>query len=226
MKRILVWLLKVFLSVVVLSVLWVVAYRFIPVRLTPLMIKRAYEYRNENDFHTTQKWVPLEEISPEMWRAVIASEDNRFMDHNGFDVEELKKMYKEYLEDGKDLRGCSTISQQTAKNCFTFCSDTWFRKGIEAYYTFLIEKIWDKRRIMEVYLNVAEMGKGIYGVQAASEHYYHVSAKNLSRQEAIRLAVILPAPLKRNPLRNTDYMQSRIKALTTLETKLAYPEWP
>ena len=225
MKRLFLLILKLALACIALSILWVFAYRYIPVRLTPLMIKRAYEYKDDSEFHTTQKWVPLEKISPEMWRAVIASEDNRFMDHNGFDIEELKKMYKAHLEDGKDLRGCSTISQQTAKNCFTFCSDTWFRKGVEAYYTFLIEKIWGKRRIMEVYLNIAEMGKGIYGVQAASEHYYHVSALNLKRQEAIRLAVILPSPLKRNPLRNTEYMQGRIKALTDLETKLKYPEW-
>ena len=121
------------------------------------------------------------------------------MVHGGFDFEELRKMRREHQSKGKKIRGCSTISQQVAKNCFTFGSRTWLRKGLEAYYTFLIEKLWGKRRIMEVYLNVAEMGRGIYGIEAASLEYYGCHASKLNMRQAVCIACILPNPLVRNP---------------------------
>lgn len=132
-------------------------------------------------------------------RAVIASEDGRFLEHHGFDFREMRKMLEEHLEKGKRIRGCSTISQQTAKNCFTFCSDTWFRKGVEAYYTVLIEYIWGKERIMEVYLNIAETGDGLFGAGAAARRYYGKDASQLTRRQAAAIACVLPDPLHRTP---------------------------
>ena len=154
---------KLPLLLLLLSLLWVTVLKVVPVYWTPLMTKRAMQYKPEEKIKTVRTWVPLERISPEMIKAVIASEDNRFAQHNGFDTTEIRKMFHQHAKHGKALRGCSTISQQTAKNVFTTCADTGWRKIVEAYYTFLIEKIWGKRRIMEVYLNVAEPGKGLYG---------------------------------------------------------------
>ena len=150
------------LGFVALSLLWVALYRVVPVTWTPLMLKRSIENVDSKGFENRRVWVDIDDVAPVVVRAVIASEDGRFMVHGGFDFEELRKMRREHQSKGKKIRGCSTISQQVAKNCFTFGSRTWLRKGLEAYYTFLIEKLWGKRRIMEVYLNVAEMGRGIY----------------------------------------------------------------
>ena len=144
----------------------------------------AIVYRKVEDYHTRQKWVPIERMSPALIQAVIASEDNLFCEHKGFDWQEMKKMYAQHQEKGKKIRGCSTISQQVAKNVFTFGSRTWVRKAAEVYWTFLIEKIWGKQRIMEVYLNVAETGKGLYGVEAASIHYYGLTAKEIGKRRA------------------------------------------
>ena len=165
------------------------------------MLKRTVEYRNDPKFHTQKKWVPIENISSNMSRAAVLGEDGNFYSHSGFEWHEIKNMLQEHVEDGKKIRGCSTISQQTAKNVFTFCSHTWLRKASEAWWTVLIELIWGKERIMEVYLNVAEMGKGIYGVEAASEHYYRHSAAKMNRSEASALVCCLPNPLKRTPAR-------------------------
>ena len=141
-------------------------------------------------------WVPIEEISPNLQKAVIASEDGNFLTHNGFDFKcHCKKLF-ENNEKGKKLKGGSTISQQTAKNVFLWQGRSYLRKGLEAYFTVLIELIWGKERIMEVYLNSIEMGDGVYGAQAASKHWYHKDAKNLSRIEAAGIAAILPNPRK------------------------------
>jgi monofunctional biosynthetic peptidoglycan transglycosylase len=134
-----------------------------------------------------------------MVRAVIASEDARFMEHWGFDVKELAKMKAEYEKNGKKIRGCSTISQQVAKNCFTFCSRTWARKAIEAYYTVLIETFWGKERILEVYLNVAETGRGIFGVESACQRFFGCPASEVGLDDAAALACVLPKPLTRTP---------------------------
>lgn len=153
------------------------------------------------------EWVSIDAISPQMVLAVVAAEDGKFMEHNGFDWESIKKARK-YNQRGRKLRGASTISQQTAKNVFLWPKRSWIRKGLEAYFTLLIETFWTKERIMEVYLNVAEMGKGIYGVEAAAKEYYHKSAAKLTRYEAAMIATTLPAPAKRNPAKPSSYMVS------------------
>ena len=183
----------------IMSVSWVLLYRVIPVKWTPLMLKRTIENLDKKNYHNNQSWVNLEDIAPVMVRAVIASEDGRFMEHWGFDLKELKKMNKEHKAKGTKIRGCSTISQQVAKNCFTFCGRTWWRKVFEAYYTILIELLWSKERIMEVYLNVAETGKGLFGVEAASRKYFDRGASKLNIHQAVSIACVLPNPYVRNP---------------------------
>ena len=194
---------------VVASVLLVTLLKWVPVTNTPLMLLRGIQNVGNKGITVKYKWTPLNEISDEMIKAAIASEDQKFLFHNGFDFEEIAKMKEEHMFDGSPIRGCSTISQQTAKNCFTFCSHTWIRKGIEAYYTVLIEKIWGKRRIMEVYLNVAEMGPGIYGAEAAARRYYHIHASDLTMADATSLACCLPNPLHRNPDWVNRYLEAR-----------------
>lgn len=207
---------------VVASILLVTAFRWVPVRFTPLMLKRAVQNRA---VPTRQNWVKLEQVSPDLIQAVIAGEDNRFGEHKGFDWKEMEKMLSEHKEKGREIRGCSTISQQTAKNVFTFGSRTWARKAVEAYWTFLIEKIWGKRRIMEVYLNVAETGPGLYGMEAAARYYYGVHADHLDRKQACALAACLPAPLERTPERPTPFLRKRQAQIYSLIPTLTYPEW-
>ncbi len=216
---------KIPLALILFSLAWVFALKYIPVVGTPLMLRRTVEFSEDKNFKTRYKWVPLEKMSPSMMKAVMASEDNLFPKHNGFAFDEVKKVYEAHILEGKKLRGCSTISQQTAKNVFTSGKATWLRKGVEAYYTFLIEKIWGKRRIMEVYLNVAEMGEGIYGIEAAARHYWNKSAAKLTVKECALLAACLPDPLDRNPTRVTRYLDKRSKAIMSLSRKLSYPDW-
>lgn len=191
------------------SFLLVLILKWAPVTVTPLMLKRSIHNIGNSEFRVKYQWVSLDDISEDMIKAAIAAEDNKFLWHNGFDFEEMERMKKQHMFDGSPIRGCSTISQQTAKNCFTFCSKTWLRKGIEAYYTVLIEKIWGKRRIMEVYLNVAEMGPGIFGVEAASRRYYHIHAFDLTMADASSLVCCLPNPLHRDPEWANRYLGSR-----------------
>ena len=210
---------------VVASLVWVTLLKWVPVRVTPLMVRRSVEYARADGFRTRQRWKPLEEISPEMMKAVIACEDNRFGTHNGFEWEVVRKVWKEHSERGKRLRGCSTISQQTAKNVFTWGSSTWARKVFEAYWTFLIERIWGKERILEVYLNVAEMGRGIYGVEAAAREYYGCHAAALSRSQAVAIAVCLPNPLRYSPIAPSPYLTKRQSQIRALIPKVRYPDW-
>ena len=184
---------------VVTSVLLVTLLKWVPVTITPLMVRRSIESIGKPHHTFQRKWVPLESISDNMIRAVIAAEDQKFLCHDGFDFEELGRMKQEHISDGSPLRGCSTISQQTAKNCFTFCTSSWLRKGIEAYYTVLIECIWGKDRIMEAHPNVAEFGRQIYGIEAAAQHYYSIRAEDLTLADATSLACCLPNPLHRDP---------------------------
>ena len=216
---------KLPLVLIALSVLWVVTLKYIPVYYTPLMFKRAYQFRKDDNFRTRHTWVPIEEISSNMMKAAIASEDNRFETHNGFDTTEIRKMLQEHHKSGKEIRGCSTISQQTAKNVFTFCADNWWRKVFEAYYTVLIEKIWGKERIMEVYLNVIEMGKGIYGTEAAAQYYFGVPASKLNLAQASRITACFPHPLTRRPDDYTGYLSRRGAQIVSLTYKIAYPDW-
>lgn len=206
-----------------LSVLWVFIYREGPVTWTPLMLKRTVQNIGERGYENARTWVDLDDISPVMVRAVVAAEDGRFMEHHGFDFKEMKKMQEEHETKGKKIRGCSTISQQVAKNCFTFCGRTWWRKGFEAYYTVLIEILWSKERIMEVYLNVAEMGKGVFGVEAAAQKSFGRSAAKLNTRQAVSIACVLPNPLQRDP--ETVSQKNRTKYNITYKRteQTAYP---
>ena len=206
-----------------LSTSWVLLYKWVPVKWTPLMIKRTVQNIGEKDYKNTRTWVDLENISPVMVRAVMASEDGRFMEHWGFDLKELIKMKKEHKSKGKKIRGCSTISQQVAKNCFTFCGHSWWRKGFEAYYTVLIELFWSKERIMEVYLNIAETGKGIFGVEAAAQKYFGRSAAKLNTHQAVSIACVLPNPLKRNPKTVSQKNKSKYNITYKRTEQTAYP---
>lgn len=198
-------LLVIFLS----SVFVTVMYRFIPVYFTPLMAIRFVDGMSDektNRFERT--WTPIENISPNMVNAVVASEDNRFLEHYGFDFKAIS-MARKMNKKGKKIYGASTISQQTAKNVFLWPSRTWFRKGLECYFTVLIELFWSKERIMEVYLNVAETGNGLYGAEAAARRYYKKSASELTKKEAAMIAACLPAPRRYNPSNPSSYLRSR-----------------
>lgn len=214
-RKILKWLLILFFGS---SVLAVAIYRFVPVYVTPLMIIRAInpqgtETQQQRERHWEHQWVPLDEMSEWMPRAVIASEDNRFYQHNGFDTIEIQKAIDESRA-GKRKRGASTISQQTAKNVFLWPGRSWIRKGLEAYFTVLIEFMWPKERILEVYLNSIEMGAGIYGVEAAAEHYFDCTADRLSKRQCALIAVSLPAPLKRDPAHPSAYLNRRVATIS------------
>lgn len=194
---------------VMTSIVLITILKWVPVTMTPLMVKRYIENIGQPHRSFQRVWVPLEDVSSNMVLAVIAAEDQKFRYHHGFDFEELRKMKQEHINNGSPIRGCSTISQQTAKNCFTFCSNTWLRKGIEAYYTVLIEWIWGKDRIMEVYLNVAEFGGSLYGVEAAAMHYYSIHARDLTLADVSSLVCCLPDPLHRDPDWVNRYLASR-----------------
>ena len=196
-----------------MSTSWVLLYKWVPVKWTPLMLKRSVQNIGEKGYRNTSTWVDIDDIASVMVRAVIASEDGRFMEHMGFDLKELAKMRREHKTMGKKIRGCSTISQQVAKNCFTFCGHSWWRKGFETYYTILIELFWSKERIMEVYLNIAETGKGLFGVEAAAQKYFGLSAARLSTHQAVCIACVLPNPLVRSP--KTVPQKNRSKYNTT-----------
>jgi monofunctional biosynthetic peptidoglycan transglycosylase len=185
-------------------VLWVLLYRFVPPPLTVLMVERAIEGRGLD-----HRWVPIRRIAPAMTRAVVASEDSRFCVHHGFDLKAINAALRHNEARPGRIRGGSTISQQTAKNVFLWPRRSWVRKGAEAWFTVLIEALWGKRRIMEVYLNTVEMGPGIYGVEAASRRYFGVPAEDLSTAEAGRLAAILPDPLKWKAARPGPYVLRR-----------------
>ena len=192
-----------------MSIVLVVVFKWVPVPITPLMVIRNFE-KSSKDKSSGWKhdWVAIDDISKNMQLAVICSEDQNFLNHHGFDFEAIQKAM-ENNQKGRRIKGASTISQQTAKNVFLWPNRSWVRKGFEAYFTFLIELIWSKERIIEVYLNSIEMGNGIYGVEAASQHWFKKSASRLSRQEAAAIAAILPNPrvYRANPA--TNYIQSR-----------------
>lgn len=192
-----------------ISIVWVVAYKFFPVSVTITMLANSVvNVGSENPVFFSKDWVSLDEMSPLLAKAVIASEDQKFNDHHGFDFESIKKAYADN-KNGKKIKGGSTISQQTAKNTFLWQGRSYLRKGLEAYFTVLIELIWGKKRIMEVYLNIAEVGNGIYGVEAASQKYFGKSAKNVNKQEAAAIAAVLPSPKKYSVTKPGPYVRKR-----------------
>lgn len=203
------WILQGVLFFFVSSLGLVLVYRFIPVPLTPLMVLRSIESLGEDKFVGIHKdWVSLEEISPSIQRAVLKAEDYRFFEHSGFDYEAIQKAMK-FNQTHKRKKGASTISQQTAKNVFLWPSRDWVRKGFEAYFTVLIECVWPKERILEVYLNVIELGSGVYGVEAASQKFFKKSAKNLSPSQASLIAAVLPNPRRFRIDRPSIYVMAR-----------------
>lgn len=209
MRRIFKFIWRLVLGLILFSVFMVFLYKWVPVPATPLMVIRAYEQNHKGDAITWKHdWVPLQAISKNLQLAVICSEDQSFLIHNGFDIKAIEKAI-ENNKKGKRLKGGSTISQQTAKNVFLWPERSWLRKGFETYFTFLIEQVWGKERIMEVYLNSIEMGNGIYGVEAASQYWYKKSATKLSTYEAASIAAILPNPRKYRANPASNYIQNR-----------------
>lgn len=203
------------------SVLAVVMYRYVPVYVTPLMVIRAVEQKQaDKPIKLKHKWLSLDKISHNMVQAVVASEDNLFMEHNGFDFDQIEKAIKE-AKSGKRNRGASTISQQTAKNVFLWNGGGWFRKGLEAYFTVLIELLWSKERIMEIYLNSIEMGYGIYGVEAVAKEHFNKKAVKLTKREAALIAATLPNPLRYNSANPSAYMRKRQRQIVSLMDKIA-----
>lgn len=203
MVRFLRILLKATLGFVLLSVLWVLVYRFVPVPFTATMAGDLFAGHG-----VTKDWTPLSRIDPDMTRAAIAGEDARFCLHNGFDFRAIAGAAVSNAK-GRRLRGGSTISQQTAKNAFLFQGGGYVRKAFEAYFTVLIEALWSKRRIMEVYLNIAETGIGTYGANAGAMRYFGHDASRLSPTEAARIAAVLPLPKKRAAIAPTGFTRRR-----------------
>jgi monofunctional biosynthetic peptidoglycan transglycosylase len=196
----------VFIVFISLSIFSVILFRFLPPPVTPLMIIRYISNDvKDGERQIEKKWVGIENISPNMILAAVAAEDNKFSDHFGFDWEAIQKA-KEINKYSYIKHGASTITQQTAKNLFLIPSRTYLRKGFEVYFTFLLEVFWSKKRIMEVYLNIVELGNGIYGIEAASQKYFHKPALKLTRNESALMVAALPNPRKRNPARPNGYM--------------------
>ena len=209
LKRITSLLSKVLIWFLMVSVLWVLVYRFINPPFTLLMITRNIERKaNGKAFKTDKKWVNFEDISNNMKRAAVSAEDQLFLKHMGFDMKAIEKAYEGNVK-GKKIKGGSTISQQTAKNVFLWPGRSWVRKGFEAYFTLLIEVLWPKERILEVYLNVIEMGDGIYGAEAAAQEYFGKSCHSLSKAQAALIAACFPNPRRWKPNNPTRYIKHR-----------------
>ncbi|MBQ7551092.1 MAG: monofunctional biosynthetic peptidoglycan transglycosylase [Bacteroidales bacterium] len=213
--KVLKWVGKLILILFIISILLPVAYRWVNPPVTPLMLIRKVS----NGAKIEHEWKDLENISSHMVRCAVAAEDNNFLGHSGFDYGAIEKAIEERKAGGRH-RGASTISQQTAKNVFLWPKSSWVRKGCEVYFTFLIEHIWGKERIMEVYLNVIEMGDGIYGAEAAAQHYFHCSAAQLSKHQAALITACYPNPLKFNPGNPGNYVQRRAKKIAAMSNKV------
>ncbi len=201
-------MLGIIIAFFVFTILWAAAYRFVRPPFTPLMLLRYVQDENPNK--TIKKnWISIEHVSENAVLAIIAAEDQIFFTHWGFDFNQINKSILEYEQRGA-FRGASTISQQTAKNVFLLPVRSWLRKGFESYFTVLIEVLWGKKRILEVYINVVELGRGIYGVEAASNHYFGKSASKLNQREAAYLASLLPNPRAYTRKEHSDYRNKRI----------------
>lgn len=208
----------------IISIISVIIFRFIPIPITPTMIYLLGEqaFDSERKLVLKKDWESLSNISPNMKLAVIASEDQLFYEHYGFDFAAIKKAIRNN-EKGRRLKGGSTISQQTAKNAFLLPHRNYLRKGLEAYFTMLIELLWSKDRIIEVYLNVIEFGNGIYGVEAASQYYFKKSASKLTKDEASLLAAVLPNPIRYKVDKPSSYILRRKNWIKRQISKLGIP---
>jgi monofunctional glycosyltransferase len=224
--RLLKWLLVVLLAWVLITVMPVLLLRWLRPLTSAFMLEAEAEAwaAQDHGYRTDFKWVSLEQISPHAAIAVIASEDQLFPFHAGFDFDSIREAVRE-SERGRRLRGASTISQQVAKNLFLWPGHSFVRKGLEAYFTVLIEGLWPKERILEMYLNVAQFGNGIYGVQAAGERFWHKPARRLSSEEAALLAAVLPNPLRLRADRPSRYVLSRRDWILDQMRMLGGPEY-
>ena len=211
-KKVVLWIVVAFFASTILSV---VALRWLPVYATPLMfIRWAQQIKAGEETKWYHHWVPLEEISPSLSLAVIASEDANFLEHHGFDFKAIEHAAMRNMKHPeKQKMGASTISQQTAKNVFLWPGRSWTRKGLEVYFTTLIEVMWSKERIMEVYLNSIEMGDGIYGADAVAEQHFNTTAKELTREQCALIAATLPNPRRFNSANPSKYMKKRQKRI-------------
>ena len=209
-----------------LSVLVVVILRFVPPLTSAFMIERRLEalIEGQQDFTLRYRWTPLAQVSTNLPIALVAAEDQKFPNHHGFDVDAIQSALAD-AEDGARLRGASTISQQVAKNLFLWNGRSFVRKGLEAYFTALIELLWPKQRIIEVYLNIAEFGDGIYGVHAASERYFHSSPAQLNPHQCALLAAVLPNPRKLHVERPSAYVQRRANWIERQVRQLGGADW-
>jgi len=206
--------LKVFLWLFISSISYVIVLKYVPVWITPLVVSRwAGTFGTDESSHVYKKWRSYDKISKEMALAVVASEDQDFPKHWGFDFDEIQDAMKDNKK-RKRPRGASTISQQVAKNVFLWNGRSYLRKGLEVYFTVLIELIWGKERILEVYLNVAEMGPMTFGAEAASQRYYEHSAASITRTEAARIAAVLPNPRLFSIARPSSYIQRRTRQIS------------
>lgn len=203
-KRIMKYVLYTIIGLFVFSFLLTLLYRWVNPPITYLMLSRKVS----DGYEINKEWIDINKLPKHTYNMAIAAEDANFLKHNGFDFGAIEKAMK-HNEKSKRKRGASTISQQVAKNVFLWPNRSWLRKGLEVYFTFLVELLWDKERIMEVYLNVAEMGKGIYGIQAASKFYFKKDASKLTASESALIFASLPSPLRSNPAKPSAYLLSR-----------------
>jgi monofunctional biosynthetic peptidoglycan transglycosylase len=208
------WILALPFLFLLATVLQVVALRFVDPMFSTFMAIRQFEAWGEGDwrFRVAYDWRDLDEISPNVPLALVAAEDQRFAEHYGFDLKAIEKARKNNAR-GRKVRGGSTISQQTAKNLFLWSGRSWVRKGVEAWYTVLIETLWPKRRIIEVYANIVEFGDGVYGAQAAARTYWHKDASKLRPADAARMAAVLPNPKRYSISRPGPYVQRRSNSI-------------
>ena len=200
------WMVVAFFVTTIFSV---IIYKYVPVYVTPLMVIRTVS-SSESIHH---KWISLEDMPKDIVKAVIASEDAHFLSHNGFDFKAIKQAIEHNKKNNKTKRGASTISQQTAKNVFLWPSRSWLRKGLEAYFTVLIELFWDKQRIIEVYLNSIEMGNGIYGIAAVADKHFDKAPDKLTKRQCALIAATLPNPIKFNSASPSPYMRKRQRVI-------------
>ncbi|SFS94475.1 monofunctional biosynthetic peptidoglycan transglycosylase [Sphingobacterium wenxiniae] len=208
-RKIGVWSLRIVGGFFVLTIFWVLSLTFINPPVTYLQLKRGFERKTAGkEWKLEKEWLSYDDMSDNLKRAAIAGEDAHFLTHNGFDTKAIKEAFEKNQE-GKRLRGGSTISQQVAKNVFLWPNRSWLRKGLESYFTVLIEVFWSKKRILEVYLNVIEMGQGVYGAEAAAKYYFHKSARSLTKKEAALIIAILPSPQKWDARRPSAYVNRR-----------------
>jgi monofunctional biosynthetic peptidoglycan transglycosylase len=209
LRRILLLLLIIALGLGTLSVAVTILFRFVPPPASALMIERRYDaWKGGREYSSRYQWTDFDRIAPPMAAAVIAAEDQNFSSHHGFDWDAIQRAI-DYDENGNKLRGASTLTQQTAKNLFLWPDRNWLRKGFEAYFTVLLEGLWGKRRILETYLNIVEFGDGIYGVEAASQRFFHKPSARLTPEEAALLAAVLPNPHRLKANAPSNYVRER-----------------